>query len=231
MNEDPLEFRAFDKIARLSRGCVITEKIDGTNACIFIGDNGEFLTGSRTRWITPEDDNYGFSRWAHEHKEELLLLGPGRHFGEWWGQGVQRNYGLTEKRFSLFNTSRWFDTHETTYVIGVEHVPFLLPAPACCHVVPVLYRGLFLTEQVQLVLALLKMNGSEAAPSFMKPEGVIVYHTALGKYFKKTCEHDDEPKNAHVKKDRAPKQPRDPNVGGRRKGLVAGYVGAERRAK
>ena len=103
------DFVAFPKIPRLSRRCVITEKIDGTNACIFIGEDGEFLVGSRTRWITPENDNHGFARWAYEHKDELLGLGPGRHFGEWWGQGIQRGYGLKEKRFSLFNTSRWMD--------------------------------------------------------------------------------------------------------------------------
>lgn len=56
------EFVPFQKIGRLSRGCTITEKIDGTNASIYIGEDGEFLTGSRTRWITPEDDNYGFAR-------------------------------------------------------------------------------------------------------------------------------------------------------------------------
>ena len=48
-----MEFEAFDKIARLSRGCTITEKIDGTNACIAIGEAGEFFIGSRSRWITP----------------------------------------------------------------------------------------------------------------------------------------------------------------------------------
>jgi hypothetical protein len=103
------EFQEFPKMPRRSRDVVITEKIDGTNACVFIGEDGEFLAGSRTRWITPEDDNFGFSRWAHENKDDLLTLGPGRHFGEWWGSGIQRKYGLTEKRFSLFNTSRWVD--------------------------------------------------------------------------------------------------------------------------
>ena len=92
------EFEKFDKIARLSRNCIITEKIDGTNAQVFIGENGEFLTGSRNRWITPEDDNAGFARWALENKEKLLQLGPGRHFGEWWGSGIQRRYGLDRKR-------------------------------------------------------------------------------------------------------------------------------------
>ncbi len=34
---------------------------------------------------------------------------PATYFGEWWGSGVQRGYGLQkgDKRFSLFNVSRW----------------------------------------------------------------------------------------------------------------------------
>jgi hypothetical protein len=171
------EFVGFPKIARLSREIIVTEKIDGTNAQIFIGDDGEFLAGSRSRWITPEDDNYGFARWAQDHRAELLDLGPGRHFGEWWGQGVQRKYGLGEKRFSLFNVSRWADER-----------------PACCHVVPTLYRGEFSQDAIADALALLASKGSVAAPGFMRPEGVIVFHVAANIGFKKTIERDAEPK-------------------------------------
>ena len=64
-----MEFKAMQKIPRLSRDCVITEKLDGTNASVLIGEAGEFFTGSRTRWITPEQDNYGFSAWAHAPRE------------------------------------------------------------------------------------------------------------------------------------------------------------------
>ena len=171
-----MEFEAFDKIARLSRNCAITEKIDGTNACIAITEDGQFFTGSRSRWITPEDDNFGFARWAQEHKDELINLGPGRHFGEWWGAGIQRRYGLAEKRFSLFNTSRWMET----------------PPPACCSVVPVLYAGIFHSTAVDDALERLRTEGSIAAPGFMKPEGVIVYQTAGRVYFKKTLDKDEE---------------------------------------
>ena len=209
------EFESFTKIARLSRECVITEKIDGTNACVFIGEDGEFLTGSRTRWITPQDDNFGFSKWAHDHKDELFTLGPGRHFGEWWGVGVQRNYGLSERRFSLFNTSIWLDDSIR---------------PSCCHVVPVLASGIFSSIMAESALETLRANGSAAAPGFMKAEGIVLYHVAANRYFKKTCEHDEEPKNAHVKKERIPKPPRDPNTGGRRIGLTPGYAGQERRS-
>jgi RNA ligase len=175
-----MEFIEFDKIARLSRQCVVTEKIDGTNASIVITDAGDFFTGSRTRWITPDDDNYGFAKWAQANKEDLLKLGPGSHYGEWWGLGIQRNYGLKEKRFSLFNTARWSDDSLR---------------PSCCSVVPVLYNGVFDTEQIFLALQDLRINGSKAASGFMKPEGVVIWHEAARIYFKKTIEKDESPKS------------------------------------
>ena len=89
-----IEFEGFPKIARLSREAIITEKIDGTNAQIYIGEDGQIIAGSRTRWITPDSDNFGFARWGEQHRVELAALGPGRHFGEWWGSGIQRGYGL-----------------------------------------------------------------------------------------------------------------------------------------
>lgn len=176
-----MEFRKFVKIARLSREIVVTEKIDGTNGLIAIGEDGEFQVGSRNQWITPEKDNAGFAKWAYEHKDELMQLGEGYHYGEWWGQGIQRGYGLKEKRFSLFNTSRWSDE------LGVR--------PACCHVVPVLYTGVFDTNAIDNVLNELRVNGSAAAPGFMNPEGVVIYHVAGNLYFKKTVENDDKPKS------------------------------------
>lgn len=175
-----MEFQTFTKIARLSREIVVTEKIDGTNGLIAIGEDGEFQVGSRNQWITPEKDNAGFARWAYEHKDELMALGVGFHYGEWWGQGIQRGYGLKEKRFSLFNTSRWSD--DTV-------------RPACCHVVPVLYTGMFYTTQIDDALNQLRIYGSKAAPGFMKPEGVVIFHTAGNLYFKKTIEGDESPKS------------------------------------
>jgi hypothetical protein len=192
---DGFDFIGFGKIPRLSREIVITEKIDGTNAQIAISEIGSFapnnavyvkngiaiLVGSRTRWITPSDDNAGFALWVVNHAEELLSLGIGSHYGEWWGLGIQRNYGLKEKRFSLFNTSRWTD--DTL-------------RPNCCHVVPELYKGIFDTQIIQSQLDDLATNGSKAAPGFLKPEGIIIYHTAANMYFKKTLVKDEEPKSS-----------------------------------
>lgn len=77
-----MDFVEFAKIPRLSRECIVTEKIDGTNGVVYIGEDGEFLVGSRSRWITPEQDNHGFARWAYEHKDELMKLGSDRVMGE-----------------------------------------------------------------------------------------------------------------------------------------------------
>lgn len=194
-----MEFTPFGKIPRLSRDIVVTEKIDGTNAAVIIeqlpssgeanvkdsvgivevgGISFAIWAQSRTRFITPEADNFGFARWVSENMGKLVNLGPGAHFGEWWGAGIQRGYGLKEKRFSLFNVKRWATRAEE----------------CGCHVVPSLYEGVFDTNNIEHVLNTLAINGSQAAPGFMKPEGIIVYHTAGNVLFKKLLENDDKHK-------------------------------------
>ncbi len=178
-----MEFQSFPKIPRLSRDMVITEKLDGTCSLIYITEDNELYTGSKHRWIIPDNDNHGFARWASDNIEELRKLGPGRHFGEWWGQDIQRGYGLKEKRFSLFNTDRWSDDQVR---------------PACCHVVPILWEGIFSTEMCDIILRNLIRDGSSAAPGFMRPEGIVVFHVAGNLMFKKTIEKDNEPKGKAI---------------------------------
>ncbi len=179
----PNTFEAFPKIPRLSRDCVITEKIDGTNAQIYITKNEhgelEVRAGSRNRWLSKEADNYHFYAWVEQHFTELLKLGEGRHFGEWWGLGINSGYGLFERRFSLFNVKRWADNPER---------------PSCCGVVPVLYQGPFNDLAVAETMARLKEGGSVAAPGFMEPEGIVIYHQASQQMFKKTLVGDAKPK-------------------------------------
>lgn len=175
-----IEFKEFPKIARLNREVIISEKIDGTNAAVVIGDDGATIGAqSRSRIITQDDDNFGFAKWVGMHREELMKLGPGHHFGEWWGAGIQRGYGLHEKRFSLFNVHRWADDSVR---------------PACCYVVPVILRG-GAAEGFTIAAAaieILKSGGSLAAPGFMKPEGIVAFHTQGNLMFKATIEKDEE---------------------------------------
>lgn len=195
-----IEFQAWPKTPRLFRDAVITEKIDGTNAAIGIADADQAQDGeiskslvvrvnggrwliyaqSRSRIITPEADNFGFAAWVFGNAETLVTdLGPGLHFGEWWGRGIQRGYGLTGRRFSLFNVAKW------------EGADFGTP---CLGSVPVLGRRTFNTAYVLDVLDQLQANGSQAAPGFASPEGVCVYHAASRQVFKALIENDDRPK-------------------------------------
>jgi hypothetical protein len=215
-----IEFEPWPKIARLNRDCIVTEKIDGTNAAVVIVEHSfgaEFkadpnriaivldekhitdgvpdfeyhvFAQSRTRFITPEKgrDNYGFAAWVKANAEALVsTLGPGRHFGEWWGAGIQRGYGLTgnDKRFSLFNVHRW-----------AQHVAALEETVPGLSVVPVLYEGLFSTDGIDSALDALEGYGSFAVPDFDRPEGIVVWHDAARLSFKVTLEGDEAPKGA-----------------------------------
>ena len=199
-----LEFKEFPKMPRLSRDIIITEKIDGTNAQILITEDGNLFTGSRTRWITPKDDNHGFARWVEGNKSEILKLGTGRHFGEWWGSGIQRGYGLSkgEKRLSLFNVSRWVLYGKTPNLIPnadprIEKFQEILPESIT--LVPQLHKGIFNSEDINKELEFLKEYGSFASPGFMNPEGIIIFHVAGNCGFKKTIEKDDVPKSILIK--------------------------------
>ncbi len=178
VSDTGITFISWPKIARLSNETmVITEKLDGTNACVQFQSHpdGEpttddlppfiFAAQSRTRLITPTSDNHGFAAWAYENQESLFAdLGYGVHFGEFWGAGIQRRYGLDHKRFSLFNTHRW-DAKR-----GHFQTPNL-------DVVPLLYTGPVDVDLAYDTYHNLRRVGSMAA-DFDNPEGIVVYLTS-----------------------------------------------------
>ena len=193
------EFIKYPKTPRLYRDVTVTEKIDGSNAGIQIlehiegspaDEDGIFIprddkvfkvvAQSRKRIITPDSDNFGFARWVWENAHGLVdTLGVGVCFGEWWGSGIQRGYGLTrgEKRFSLFNVKRWGDVD----LMGVPNL----------YVVPVLYRGAMDTLAINGVVNNLRERGCRAVLGYSNPEGIIVYHTASGQSYKVLLEQDE----------------------------------------
>lgn len=209
------DFVPWPKTPRYYRDITITEKIDGTNACVVIEEypfghhsqavsipstacalllgpgkmdsDGfpawEYLISaqSRKRFITPQADNYGFAKWVHDNAETLVRdLEAGRHYGEWWGQGIQRGYGMKEKRFSLFNTTKWAGCAFQTSQL---------------HVVPHLYHGPHRENEIEQALKYLIDYGSVAADEPFKPaEGICIFHTASSRVYKVTLE-DDGPKS------------------------------------
>lgn len=149
----------------------ITEKIDGTNGQIYIDEDNNITVGSRNRIITPDSDNYGFAKWVYENEEEILKLGRGRYYGEWWGEGIQKNrYGVEGKHFSIFNTMRPADT-----------------LPDIVSQVPILYSGEYTSGGVAYVFQHLKETGSVLGGN--DPEGIIIQFHETGNRMKMTYDY------------------------------------------
>lgn len=202
-----MEFQAWPSIPRLSKErVVVTEKIDGTNSAVRIrlyDDNTEddistavgctLVDGnlyhvwaqSRKRFLQPSKatDNFGFAGWVYENISALVrILGPGDHYGEWWGSGIQRGYGLTEKRFSLFNAPRWFETlHPTEARSEISNL----------YIVPMLFMGQFYDLNIRELREALYTQGSKAVSGGRAAEGMIVYLRELNASYKVLLENDD----------------------------------------
>ena len=170
-----VEFKSFSKIENIKKlRILITQKIHGSNAQIVITENS-IQVGSRNRWITPEDDNYGFAAFVNEHKEEFInKLGVGVHFGEWAGPGINSGEGLSEKTLILFDF--WKHPPE-------KHLP------PRTKVVPILYDGAFDSIVINSIFEKLKVDGSSLVPGYMKPEGIVV--TIGGIRYKKVFEDEE----------------------------------------
>lgn len=199
-----MEFKSFGDIKHLTKvKMIITQKLHGTNAtiCIYdeIQEDGSVVrklkAGSRTRWITPESDNYGFATHVYKHKEEYIeKLGLGKHDGEWVGIGINSGEGLKDKQFALFNPGRY----------RIDETTGLRDLPPQTTVVPTLYFGDFDLKKIDEVMDELKTNGSHFVPGFMRPEGVVV--DVLGHKLKKVFEAEDTQwKNPGEKAPKAPK--------------------------
>lgn len=224
------KFQEWPKIGRLNRDIIITEKLDGTNAAIGIVEEpvtDDLITHrvyaqSRTRIITPLNDNMGFAAWVERNRMILIdTLGPGLHHGEWWGFGIQRGYNLSERRFSLFNTVKW------TTIENTQKLSEARSLGCAIHVVPILYTGpwtgnvgykdgdtsewLILDAEQNwpavegapnprprftpnFILEWLTRVGSQAVPGYMRPEGIVVYHRSSDALFKATVENDEKHK-------------------------------------
>lgn len=176
------EFSPFPKIPRYDpdggERIIITEKIDGTNAGIFIDEKANVFASSRKRWITVEDDNFGFAKWVKDNENELRKMGHGMHFGEWWGKGIQREYNQSIRRFTLFNTERWMNDPKK---------------PEVCGVVPVLYDGPYDPQRIRQVYDNLMMNGSVVVEGYEQPEGIIIYFPST-RSMQKYTEKNNRPK-------------------------------------
>jgi len=184
-----MDFIKYPKTARWGSPFDITEKLDGTNAAVLIrpvdlstdeymfpvnewliwskGKMYAVAAQSRTRIITPEDDNYGFAQWVEDNIDTLVAdLGPGTHYGEWWGAKIQRAYGLTngQRYFSLFDVNRYDNIRvEGALTDGLDIVPIVIEGEV------------FDSKALLEAESVLRTYGSLAAIRFDRPEGFVVH--------------------------------------------------------
>lgn len=173
------EYPSYGKTPRWNKPIIVTEKIDGTNGLVFISPEGQVRAGSRNRWLDAGmPDNHGFGAWVRANADALVAeLGPGHHYGEWWGKGINRRYGDAPRTFSLFNAEWWSEA-----------------SLSVCSVVPII--GSFDRPdslEIAAIVAELKRTGSRVAPG-CSAEGVIVRFSVNGQVYKVLCENDEIPK-------------------------------------
>lgn len=122
--------------------------------------------GSKSRLLDPSSkgDNFGFCKWVHANAYLLFQdLGVGVHHGEWAGKGIQRGYGLENKKFFLFNTRRFKDAE------------FMTPD---LHTVPVLYEGEYygtLPYDMEQELSLTGSRVNCLSSTSIRSEGICIF--------------------------------------------------------
>lgn len=227
------QFKSWGSTPRFHKGLHITEKIDGTNAgvsvqgvswgviqtppadAILVNSTKLDVNGipecsylvraqSRKRIITPDNDNFGFAKWVWENAEGLAnLLGFGYHYGEWYGEGIQKNpLAVQGRRWALFNTWHWGRKENLDRLVDAD-IPGLT-------LVPVLHDeqrdGPATYMTIPTVLENLDYHGSQATgymslPNSQKmdfhvegPEGIIVWQRETAQRYKILLREDDKHK-------------------------------------
>lgn len=189
------EFSPWPKTKHIDKcmSVIVTEKIDGTNACIVFEEDGTMFVQSRNRIITPAMDNAGFARWAERNKRDLFyIFGPGRHYGEWWGHKIGRTYDMSYNVFSVFNNGRFYKT-EANSNDSMSTRAYEMGLGEEVSAVPLVYSGSYGTQEMEDAINNLRTGASMAANEFgveyTKPEGVCIYFREFDKVAKLVFAH------------------------------------------
>ena len=114
--------------------CYIFPKIDGTNASVWLDENGTIQAGSRNRHLTLENDNAGFYDWVlkQENIKNFLEQNPGlRLYGEWLVPHSLKTYRENAwRQFYVFDVAKKRELkhdgdHGLHYFSYAEYQPIL----------------------------------------------------------------------------------------------------------
>jgi hypothetical protein len=150
-----MEFKKYQHVERFGTSevenielglCHVFPKLDGTNASLWLDDNGNLAAGSRTRTLTLEKDNAGFFEWALQQKNLLAYLKEHpthRLYGEWLVPHALKTYREEAwRKFYVFDVCIDKDdkSHEfadDVYYLSYEQYEPLLEAHNIDHIVPI----------------------------------------------------------------------------------------------
>ena len=114
-------------------------KLHGSNCSLRI-KHGEVKCQSRTRFVTPEDDNYGFARWVQTRMDffKSCKVTDGVIFGEWAGPGLcKSSTGISKIPHKVFAIFAVQTVPDNTFVVDSDTIKCLLPdLPTDVHVLP-----------------------------------------------------------------------------------------------
>lgn len=190
------EFEAWPKTLHVDKvlgKVIVTEKIDGTNACLFFYPNGEMFVQSRNRIITPDQDNAGFAKWAYRNQKDLFyIFGPGRHYGEWWGHKIGRTYDMTYNVFSVFNNGRFYKTEANSndsmstraHEMGLGEEISAVP-----HIFTGMYGSPEMDGAIDAFSGGMSLAALEYGIEYPNPEGVCFYFREFDKVAKLVFAH------------------------------------------
>lgn len=169
----------------------ITEKIDGSNLCIFKKDDDLFIAQRNTIIRFTEIENFksqlykGLYQWLITNVDELNTLRNNSVLcGEWIGMGKLK-YPVDEfdKRFYMFAKAN-VDDEFNLYNIYYDHELFIYPfetseIPKCVGVVPVAYQLPYVPNKDNLDVLYLRYCEKVGRDV----EGFVVnYHNQIEKY-------------------------------------------------
>ena len=105
-------------------------KIDGTNSCLFLDNDGNLCAGSRNRQLTLENDNAGFYAYALEHPEYKAYLEAHPNqilYGEWLVKHTIKTYSEDAwKKFYVFDVYEYAPDEDKPFLTEDEENGILL---------------------------------------------------------------------------------------------------------
>ena len=130
-----MEFRKYlhieqfgnDEVQGIELGkCYVFPKLDGTNASIWLNDNGELCAGSRKRQLSLEEDNASFLAFASQDPFIIKFLKTYprlRLYGEWLCPHSLKTYEDTAwRKFYVFDV---YHDQRDTYISYEKYKPML----------------------------------------------------------------------------------------------------------